>query len=43
MKEDNRREEYVLSDVGKVYVGAAKRPSGRPWVFGQVINFNLNN
>lgn len=35
MKEDDRRQEYVLNDIGKVYVGAYQRPTGRRWVFAQ--------
>lgn len=29
------RQEYVLNDVGKIFVGSHRQPSGRPWVFGQ--------
>ncbi|GBL83080.1 Hemocyte protein-glutamine gamma-glutamyltransferase [Araneus ventricosus] len=33
---DNKgRQEYILSDVGKIYMGSFKNPVGRPWVFGQ--------
>lgn len=35
MEEQDRREEYVLSDVGKVYVGSFHNPRGAKWVFGQ--------
>lgn len=35
MKDDAERNEYVLSDVGKVYMGAAKRPFGKKWIFAQ--------
>lgn len=28
-------EEYLLSDVGKVYTGSYKNPIGRDWSFGQ--------
>ena len=30
------REEYVLSEVGKVYGGSHNRIKGRPWVYGQM-------
>lgn len=33
-KEDLRRE-YVLNDSGKVWMGSARQPRGRRWVFGQ--------
>ena len=29
------RNEYVLSEVGKVYAGTHNKIAGRPWVFGQ--------
>ncbi|GFY46463.1 hemocyte protein-glutamine gamma-glutamyltransferase [Trichonephila inaurata madagascariensis] len=35
MSDSKARQEYVLSDVGKIYVGSHKKPIGRPWVFGQ--------
>ncbi|GBO17123.1 Hemocyte protein-glutamine gamma-glutamyltransferase [Araneus ventricosus] len=33
-KEDARRE-YVLNDVGKIFVGTQKEPRGRRWIYGQ--------
>lgn len=35
MEDDAQREEYVMNDRGKVYVGNHRRPRGRPWAFGQ--------
>ncbi|XP_035218185.1 hemocyte protein-glutamine gamma-glutamyltransferase-like [Stegodyphus dumicola] len=35
MEDSRSRQEYVLSDVGKIYVGSYNKPVGRPWVFGQ--------
>lgn len=34
-KEDARKE-YVLNDVGKIFVGTQKEPRGRRWIYGQV-------
>lgn len=36
MQDNIARQECVLSDVGKIYVGTHNKPVGRPWVFGQV-------
>lgn len=33
--EDWRRE-YVLNDVGKIYIGSHSKPKGRKWIYGQV-------
>lgn len=35
LDDDDKREEYVINDKGKVYVGPFSRARGRPWVFGQ--------
>lgn len=35
LEDDTKREEYVINDKGKVYVGTFKRNRGRPWAFGQ--------
>ncbi|CAM1331837.1 F13A1 (predicted) [Pycnogonum litorale] len=35
MESQTMRNEYVLNDVGKVYVGSHNNPRGRRWVFGQ--------
>ncbi|XP_050728969.1 hemocyte protein-glutamine gamma-glutamyltransferase-like [Eriocheir sinensis] len=35
MEDEAKREEYVMNDQGKVYVGAYRRSRGRPWAFGQ--------
>ncbi|KAG1690979.1 Hemocyte protein-glutamine gamma-glutamyltransferase [Nymphon striatum] len=35
MDKESMRKEYVLNDIGKVYVGSYKKPRGRRWVFGQ--------
>ena len=35
MADEEKRNEYVLEDVGKVYVGSINNVVGRPWIFGQ--------
>ncbi|CAL4121087.1 unnamed protein product, partial [Meganyctiphanes norvegica] len=35
MEDEMKREEYVMNDYGKVYMGAYRRCRGRPWAFGQ--------
>ncbi|XP_045106516.1 hemocyte protein-glutamine gamma-glutamyltransferase-like [Portunus trituberculatus] len=35
MDDEQKREEYVMNDKGKVWVGSYKRSRGRPWAFGQ--------
>ncbi|XP_014253448.1 hemocyte protein-glutamine gamma-glutamyltransferase-like [Cimex lectularius] len=35
MKDDAERMEYVLNDVGKVWMGSYRQPQGRRWLFGQ--------
>ena len=35
LEDDQKREEFINNDKGKVYVGAYKKPRGRPWAFGQ--------
>ncbi|KAL7640138.1 UNVERIFIED_CONTAM: hypothetical protein RMT77_009552 [Armadillidium vulgare] len=35
LEDDKDREEYVMNDKGKVYVGSFRKPRGRPWAFGQ--------
>jgi len=30
------REEYVLNDSGRIWVGTARKHFGMPWNFGQV-------
>lgn len=32
---EDKRREYVLNDVGKIYVGTQKEPKGRRWIYGQ--------
>ena len=34
--DESKRREYVLNDVGKIYIGSHSRPKGRRWVYGQV-------
>lgn len=36
MENEDWRREYVLDDVGKIYMGSWKQPQGRRWIFGQV-------
>lgn len=35
MPEENLLGEYILSDVGKIWVGPHGQTRGREWVFGQ--------
>ncbi|KAG0725052.1 Hemocyte protein-glutamine gamma-glutamyltransferase [Chionoecetes opilio] len=35
MEDEVKREEYVMNEQGKVFVGAYKQSRGRPWAFGQ--------
>lgn len=35
MENEEWRREYVLNDVGKIYMGSWKQPEGRQWIFGQ--------
>ncbi|CAL4096191.1 unnamed protein product [Meganyctiphanes norvegica] len=35
MEEEIEREEYVMNDKGKVFIGTDKVAKGRPWAFGQ--------
>lgn len=36
MDKEDARKEYVLNDVGKIFVGTQKEPRGRRWIYGQV-------
>lgn len=31
-----KRQEYVLNDIGKIYIGSHSKPKGRQWIYGQV-------
>ena len=35
MEEEMLLDEYVLNDVGKIWVGNFENKRGRPWIFGQ--------
>jgi len=35
MEGEDRRREYVLNDVGKIYIGSHSKPKGRKWIYGQ--------
>ena len=35
IQDEKEREEYVLNDIGRVYVGSITNVIGRPWIFGQ--------
>lgn len=35
MEDEDQRNEYVLNDNGRIWVGSAKSLSGRPWLFAQ--------
>jgi len=38
MEDKRERDEYVLNDKGRIWVGSAKSNHGRPWNFGQFEN-----
>lgn len=35
LDDEDTRQEYVLNDVGKIYIGSYTRPTGRKWTYGQ--------
>ncbi|KAH7642567.1 hemocyte protein-glutamine gamma-glutamyltransferase-like protein [Dermatophagoides farinae] len=35
LSDEVRRQEYVLNDIGKIYIGSHSKPKGRQWVYGQ--------
>ena len=35
MENEAHRNEYVMSDTGKVFIGGFRSVKSRPWVFGQ--------
>ncbi|XP_076069414.1 hemocyte protein-glutamine gamma-glutamyltransferase-like isoform X2 [Oratosquilla oratoria] len=35
LEDEKKRQEFIMNDKGKVYVGAYRRPRGRPWSFAQ--------
>ncbi|XP_054164848.1 hemocyte protein-glutamine gamma-glutamyltransferase-like [Oppia nitens] len=35
LPDDTKRREYVLNDVGKIYIGSHSKPKGRQWIYGQ--------
>ena len=36
LENEDRRREYVLNDIGKIYIGSHSKPKGRKWIYGQV-------
>lgn len=40
---EDRRREYVLNDVGKIYIGSHAKPKGRKWIYGQVKTLSLRS
>lgn len=39
MEDPKQREEYVLNEKGRIWVGTINNNTGRPWNFAQVRNF----
>ncbi|CAG2110741.1 unnamed protein product, partial [Medioppia subpectinata] len=35
LPDETKRREYVLNDVGKIYIGSHSKPKGRQWIYGQ--------
>lgn len=35
LSREDARQEYVLNDVGKIYIGSHAKPRGRKWIYGQ--------
>lgn len=35
MAREDGRQEFVLNEVGKIYIGSYSRPTGRKWTYGQ--------
>lgn len=35
LEDDKEREEYIMNDRGKIYVGQYRKARGRPWAYGQ--------
>lgn len=35
MPREDGRQEFVLNEVGKIYIGSYSRPTGRKWTYGQ--------
>jgi len=35
LSREDARQEYVLNDVGKIYIGSHSKPRGRKWIYGQ--------
>ena len=41
MASEAERQEYVLNETGRIYIGSARSICGRPWNFGQVNRGNF--
>lgn len=41
MAREDGRNEYVLTEIGKIYIGSYSRPSGRQWTYGQFNEYVL--
>lgn len=39
MEDEIELDEYVMAEKGHVFVGNSRQPWGRPWQFGQVMDF----
>jgi len=35
LEDEDLRREFVLNESGKVWMGSARRPEGKRWIFGQ--------
>lgn len=35
LEDEEQRQEFVLNESGKVWMGSARKPEGKRWIFGQ--------
>lgn len=41
MENEEERKEYVENENGKIWCGTFKKPTGKPWIFGQFDEISL--